>query len=329
MASPENDENAAGPNGNELDEFEEEQTGVISEQENSEGPEEEKFSGDELDDTETEPSADRDENQAELSGNELDELEEEQTGTISGQENSKDLEEEQLSGDKLDDLDDTEAEPIPEPAENEAERNGNELEELEEEQTGAISEQENSEGLEEGQFSGDELDESDDTETKPIPEEKKAHQSDTRGSGKKGLWLVSAIGLCVLIGIGYLYLKEEKSKGLPGQNSETVPVAVVSVPGEQLLLFDSFIIPIPENREFTYISLSISFKLPNKQIKRLMTEKKKELRGIIYDILAEEISKRKEVPPLESLKKLIIGGVNSALSTGEVHKVYVTKFLAV
>jgi flagellar basal body-associated protein FliL len=217
----------------------------------------------------------------------------------------------------------------PENDENAAGLNGNELDELEEEQTGAISEQENSEGLEEEQFSGDELDESDDIETKPIPEEKNADQPDRRGRGKRGLWLVSAIGLCVLIGIGYLYLKEEKSKGLPRQNSETVPVARISIPGEQLLLFDSFIIPIPENREFTYISLSISFNLPNKEIKREMTEKKKELRGIIYDILAEEIGKRKQVPPLESLKKLIIGGVNSALSTGEVHEVYVTKFLAV
>jgi len=217
----------------------------------------------------------------------------------------------------------------PEHDENEGGINKGELDELEEEQAGAISEQENSEGPEEEEFFANELDESDDIETKPIPEEKNAHQPDRRRSGKKGLWLVSAIGLCVLIGIGYLYLKEEKSKRLLRQNSKPVPVARISIPGEQLLLFDSFIIPIPENREFTYISLSISFKLPNKEIKRQMTDKKKEFRGIIYDILTEEISKRKEVPPLESLKKLIIGGVNSALSTGEVHEVYVTKFLAV
>ena len=217
----------------------------------------------------------------------------------------------------------------PEHDENAAGPNGGELDELGEEQTGAISEQEYSEGPEEEEFSVNELDESDDTETKPIPEEKNAHHPDRRGSGKKGLWVVSTIGLCVLIGIGYLHLKEEKSKGLPKQNSEPVPLARISDPEERVLLFDSFIIPIPENREFTYISLSISFKLPNKEIKTLMTEKKKELRGIIYDILTEEISKRKQVPPLESLKKLIIGGVNSALSTGEVHKVYVTKFLAI
>ncbi|MBW1715906.1 MAG: hypothetical protein JRJ77_08795 [Deltaproteobacteria bacterium] len=206
---------------------------------------------------------------------------------------------------------------------------GGELDELEEEETEEGSEQGRSEGLEEEQFSGDELDESDDAETKPIPGKKNAYHPDRRGSSKKGLWVVSAIGLCVLIGIGYLYLKEEKSKGLSRQHSETVPISMVSIPGEQLLPFDSFIIPIPENREFTYVSLSISFKLPNKEIRRQMTERKKELRGIIYDILTREMSNRNEVPPLESLKKLIIGGVNSALSTGEVHEVYVTKFLAV
>ncbi|MBE9573778.1 MAG: hypothetical protein IMF20_01435 [Proteobacteria bacterium] len=217
----------------------------------------------------------------------------------------------------------------PEHDENAAGLNGGELDELGEEQTGAISEEENSEGSEEEEFPANELDESDDAKTKPSSGKKKTNQPDRRGSGKKGLWIVSTIGLCVLIGIGYLYLKEEKFKGLPRQNSETVPLARISGPEERVLLFDSFIIPIPENREFTYISLSISFKLPNKEIKRQMTDKKKEFRGIIYDILTEEISKRKEVPPLESLKKLIIGGVNSALSTGEVHKVYVTKFLAI
>jgi flagellar basal body-associated protein FliL len=217
----------------------------------------------------------------------------------------------------------------PEHNENAAGLNGGELDKLEEEQTGAISEQGYSEGPEEEALSANELDESDDTETKPIPEEKNAHHPDKRGSGKRGLWVVSAIGLCVLIGIGYLYLREERSRELPGQNSETVPIARISIPKEQVLLFDSFIIPIPENREFTYISLSISFKLPNKVIKRQITEKKKELRGIIYDIVTGEISKGKEVPSLEGLKKLIIGGVNSALANGEVYEVYVTKFLAV
>ena len=217
----------------------------------------------------------------------------------------------------------------PEHHENQAELSGNELGEVDEEQSGTISGQENSEGLEEEQLSGDELDDLDDTKAEPIPVRKNAHYPERRGSRKKGLWVASAIGLCVLIGIGYLYLKQEKSKGLPGQESETAPVARIPVPKEQLVLFDSFIIPIPENREFTCILLSISFKLPNIEIKRQMMEKKAEFRGIIYGILSQEISKRKEVPPLEDLKKLIIGGVSSALPRGEVCEVYVTKFLAV
>ena len=274
-------------------------------------------------------SPEHDENEGGINKGELDGLEEEQAGAISEQENSEGPEEEESFANELDESGDTETEPSADRDEKQAELSGNELDELEEEQTGTISGQENSEGLEEEQLSGDELDDLDDTEAEPIPVSKNAHHPDRRGSRKKGLWVASAIGLCVLIGIGYLYLKEQKSRGLPGQESEAVAVTRISIPEEQVLLFDSFIIPISENREFTYISLSISFKLPNKEIKRQMTEKKKELRGIIYDILTGEISKRKEVPRLEGLKKLIIGGVNSALSSGEIHEVYVTKFLAV
>jgi flagellar basal body-associated protein FliL len=217
----------------------------------------------------------------------------------------------------------------PERDENQAEPSGNELDELEEQGGGSISGQENSEGLEEERLFGDALDDLDDTKAEPIPVRKNAHYSERRGSRKKGLWVASAIGLCVLIGIGYLYLKQGKSEGLPRQESETVPVARIPVPKEQLVLFDSFIIPIPDNREFTCILLSISFKLPNIEIKRQMMEKKAEFRGIIYGILSQEISKRKEVPPLEDLKRLIIGGVSSALPRGEVREVYVTEFLAV
>ena len=84
-----------------------------------------------------------------------------------------------------------------------------------------------------------------------------------------------------------------------------------------------------ENREFTYISLSISFKLPNKGLKGEMIEKKEQIRGIIYDVLREEIKKAKEIPPLEKIKAFIIKRVNSAISTGKIDDVYITQFLAV
>ncbi|GAG19995.1 unnamed protein product, partial [marine sediment metagenome] len=98
---------------------------------------------------------------------------------------------------------------------------------------------------------------------------------------------------------------------------------------DQLLIFHSFVIPLKENREFTYISLSISFSVPNIELKREMIEKKGRLRGIIYDMLREEMNKVKEIPPLEKLKESITRGVNAALSAGKVNKVYITNFLAV
>jgi flagellar basal body-associated protein FliL len=69
--------------------------------------------------------------------------------------------------------------------------------------------------------------------------------------------------------------------------------------------------------------------VPNEELKREMMEKKDQLRGIIYDILREEIYKAKEIPSLKKLKEFIIRGVNIALSTGKVNEVYITKFLAV
>ncbi|MBA7715303.1 hypothetical protein ES703_124344 [subsurface metagenome] len=103
----------------------------------------------------------------------------------------------------------------------------------------------------------------------------------------------------------------------------------LAIPEDQLLIFPSFVIPFKENKRFTYISLSISFNVPNKELKREMIEKKGQLRGIIYDMLREEIHKAKEIPPLKELKKCIIRGLNMTLSAGNVKEVYITKFLAV
>ena len=69
--------------------------------------------------------------------------------------------------------------------------------------------------------------------------------------------------------------------------------------------------------------------MPNKDLKREMIEKKNQLRGIIYDILRDEIHKAQEIPSLEKLKKFIIRGLNMTLSAANVNEVYITKFLAV
>lgn len=257
----------------------------------------------------------------------------------------------QFSGDKLDEPGGEESEATPE----EGESSGGELDEPGDEESKATPEEE--------QASGDELDEPEDEESESIPEEKKftgleldeldvppiPEEEDSKGierkfgekkklslcvaiglcRDKQRLLLCIAIGLCLFIGIGYLYLKWKKSNIPFNQKEETPQFNKLTIPKDHLLIFSSFIIPFKENKQFTYISLSVSFYLPNKELRREMIEKKGQLRGIIYDILREEINKAKEIPPLKELKKFVIRGLNTALSTGKVSEVYITKFLLV
>jgi hypothetical protein len=60
-----------------------------------------------------------------------------------------------------------------------------------------------------------------------------------------------------------------------------------------------------------------------------MIQEKNRLRGIIYDMLTEEINGIKDVPSLEKLKKCIIRAVNGALSMGRIKEAYITDLLAV
>jgi len=182
------------------------------------------------------------------------------------------------------------------------------------------------------QFSGLELDELDvpgGEESESIPKEEDSKSTGGKYRERERLLLCIAIGLCLLIGIGYLYLRWKKSNMPFNLKEETPQSNRLAIPEDQLLIFPSFVIPFKENKRFTYISLSISFNVPNKELKREMIEKKNQLRGIIYDILREEIHKAEEIPSLEKLKKFIIRGLNMTLSAGNVNEVYITKFLAV
>ncbi len=150
------------------------------------------------------------------------------------------------------------------------------------------------------------------------------------------LFIFILLGLNILLGIGYFFIKEEKPPassdqkgGLSHLEGGTVQINQLAIPKDQLLVFHSFVVPVKENKRFTYISLSISFNLPNKELRREMIEKKHQLRGIIYDILSAEIKKINEVPSFEKIKEVIIRGVNIALSAGRVNELYITEFLAV
>ncbi|HUT71834.1 MAG TPA: hypothetical protein VMW89_14265 [Desulfatiglandales bacterium] len=193
------------------------------------------------------------------------------------------------------------------------------------------SDQESPGELVEEQISEEEPDVAGEEETESIPQEKNLRPRERRQKGGRRIVASVAIGLIVLIGIaaGYLYLKQEKIAVSPNQGRGPGQSASVSISHEEVLVLEPFVIPAEGNKNFTYVFLSISMKLPNKEVKREVTEKERSLRGIIYDTLAREIADTKEVPPLETLKEFIIRGVNGALSSGKISEVFISKFLAV
>ena len=138
---------------------------------------------------------------------------------------------------------------------------------------------------------------------------------------KRKLFIASAIGLCLLTGAGYLSLQNKEEKA-----PEAIKLPVMS---GRSLVFDSFVIPFREHDKFAYLSLDISFRLMDRELAEEMTAKRDLLRGIIYDILREEVNKTGKLPLLDELKEHIIEGVNKALSSGKVKEAYVVDFLAV
>jgi len=155
----------------------------------------------------------------------------------------------------------------------------------------------------------------------------------SRKKGEKGRRRVVASAAIVLIafigiGAGYLYLKQERIAGSASQGTRLGQSVSIAIPHEEILTLDSFVIPAEGNKDFTYVFLSISVKVPNNEVKREVAAKESSLRGIIYDTLLQEIADTKDVPPPESLKEFIIRGVNGALSTGRITEVFISKFLA-
>ena len=101
------------------------------------------------------------------------------------------------------------------------------------------------------------------------------------------------------------------------------------VKNDQSVRFKSFIIPFEEHGKFTYISLSISFELPNKELMDEMIKKNTQIRGIIYSILSKNINILKNISSLEQLKALITNRVNSVLAAGKVNEPIITDFSTV
>ena len=170
----------------------------------------------------------------------------------------------------------------------------------------------------------DNLDESEDKEKKAFFQKK-----NTKDKPKKHVWTKKAFfcfvaGSLVLAGLSlYPLLKNRHGnvwiphlKWFPVQDSKSIK-------------FETFIIPFREHGKFTYISLSISFELPNKELMDEMLEKNNWIRGIIYNILSENIYVLENVSSLMKLKKFIINNVNDVLTSGRVDKAIITDFSTV
>ena len=181
----------------------------------------------------------------------------------------------------------------------------------------------------EERFTGNELDEEEDEGAESDPREEGSHATERKNKGRSWLLLCSSLGLCILVGVGYLFLKREWLTVTSNQNEGSPQYNRLAIPEDRLLVFPSFVIPFHENMGFAYISFSISFNVPNKELRREMMGGKGRLRGVIYDIVKQEINRIKEVPSLEVLKEVILRGVNTVLSSGRVDEVYITKFMAV
>ena len=193
---------------------------------------------------------------------------------------------------------------------------GNELEEDEEKDNEPMKEGENLKGHE---FEGEEK------ERKEIKEGRNLKSNKTTYKVRKQLITLIVLGMCLLSGAGYLFLKTGKTLY---QREKTYMVERFKIPKDQNLTFHSFIIPFKENDNFTYISLSITLNLPNKEAERNIMQNKDRLRGVLYDILKEEINRFREVPPIENLKEPIKRGVNEVLSNEKVNDVYIVQYLA-
>jgi len=156
----------------------------------------------------------------------------------------------------------------------------------------------------------DNLDESEDKEKKHV--------------WKKKAFFCFVTGTVLLAGLSlYPFLKT-------GQENVWVPrLKWFPIQNSQSIKFDPFIIPFTEHGKFTYISLSISFELPNKELMVEMIEKNNWIRGVIYNILSENIYVLENVSSLMKLKKSIINNVNDVLTSGKVNKAIITDFSTV
>ncbi|MDH4207070.1 MAG: flagellar basal body-associated FliL family protein [Desulfobacteraceae bacterium] len=170
----------------------------------------------------------------------------------------------------------------------------------------------------------DNLDESEDKEKKAFFQKKNTKDKLIKQVWKKKAFFYFVTGTLVLVGLSLYPLLKNRQENVWIPQLKWFPVQ-----NYKSIKFEPFIIPFREHGKFTYISLSISFELPNKELMDEMIEKNNWIRGIIYNILSDNIYVLENVSSLMKLKRFIINGVNNVLTAGKVDKAIITDFSTV
>jgi flagellar basal body-associated protein FliL len=174
-----------------------------------------------------------------------------------------------------------------------------------------------------------------DFEKKIFPGKKMVNKMLGKNRWKRKLFLLFIWGTLIFVALlSYPFLKGlQVSPVMPPVSRQASPllpeVKRFPVQNDRSIKFDSFIIPFEEHGRFTYISLSISFDLPNKKLMEEMTKKKAQIRGIVYNLLSKNISILTNVSSLEKLKELITNNVNGVLTAGKVDEPIIFDFSTV
>jgi flagellar basal body-associated protein FliL len=173
-------------------------------------------------------------------------------------------------------------------------------------------------------FVGNDLNKSKDKESKTYTEEKNKFKSiKKKFRVKRTLFLLLVAGVCLLVGGSYYFIQHKNREKNPSRSN------IFPIPHDKTIIFESFILPIQKKKGYTYISLNLLLELSNIKLKGEIVEKKEQLRGIIYDILEQEIHRVEDADALEKLKTLIIKRANTVLTSGEVREAIINNFLLV
>lgn len=137
------------------------------------------------------------------------------------------------------------------------------------------------------------------------------------------MFLFLVTGACLLIGGGYYFIQHKNGEKNVSRNN------IFPIPHDKSFIFEMFILPIQNKQGYTYISLNLLVELSNIRLKGEIAAKKEQLRGIIYNVLEQEIHSVEDADALEKLKTLIIKRANTVLTSGEVREAFITDFMLV